>query len=130
MAYTALLDACVLYPAALRDLLMRLAVTDLYRAKWTSDIHDEWMRNLAARRPDIPRERIGRIRELMDSHVRDSIVENYAPLIAGLALPDPKDCHVLAAAIKGRADVIVTFNLKDFPDEALAPYGIEAQHPD
>jgi predicted nucleic acid-binding protein len=130
MAYTALLDACVLYPAMLRDLLMRLALTDLYRAKWTADIHDEWMRSLAADRPDIPRASIENIRDRMDSNVRDALIEHYDPLIATLALPDPADRHVLAAAIVGRADVIVTFNLKDFPDTALAPYGIEVQHPD
>jgi predicted nucleic acid-binding protein len=125
MAYTALLD-----PAPLRDLLLRLAATDLYRAKWTRDIHDEWMRSLAGDRPDIPRERIERIREQMDSHVRDAIVENYAALIPSLTLPDPNDRHVLAAAITGRADLIVTYNLRDFPSDAVARYGLEAQHPD
>ena len=130
MAYTALLDACVLYPNSVRDLLMRLAVTDLYRAKWSADIHAEWMRNLAANRPDIPQARIDRLRDLMDSNVRDAIVDNYAALITSLVLPDPHDRHVLAAAITGRADLIVTYNLKDFPDAALAPFGIEAQHPD
>jgi hypothetical protein len=130
MAYTALLDACVLYPAALRDLLLRLAVTDLYRAKWSEDIHAEWMRNLAANRPDIPRSRIDKLRDLMDSSVRDAIVDNYALLIPSLVLPDPKDCHVLAAGIVGRVDLIVTYNLKDFPAASLDPYGIEVQHPD
>jgi predicted nucleic acid-binding protein len=130
MAFTALLDANVLYSAPLRDLLLRLAVTDLYRAKWSPDIHAEWMSRLAANRPDMPQDRIDRIRDLMDSHVRDAIVEGYSSLISGLALPDPKDRHVLAAAIVGRADLIVTYNLTDFPVERLAPYGIEAQHPD
>lgn len=115
MAYTALLDACVLYPNMLRDLLLRLAVTDLYRAKWSADIHDEWMRSLAANRPDIPPEHITRVRNLMDENVRDALVEDYASLVPGLTLPDPKDRHVLAAAIVGRADVIVTFNLREFP---------------
>ncbi len=130
MAYTALLDACVLYSAPVRDLLLRLALTDIYRAKWSPDIHAEWMRNLAANRRDIPQARIDRLRDLMDSHVRDAIVENYAPLIPSLVLPDPNDRHVLAAAITGRADLIVTFNLTDFPDSTLAPFDIEAQHPD
>lgn len=130
MAYTALLDACVLYPNMLRDLLLRLAVTDLYRAKWSADIHDEWMRSLAANRPDIPPEHITRVRNLMDENVRDALVEDYASLVPGLTLPDPKDRHVLAAAIVGRADVIVTFNLRDFPADTLSPFGIEAQHPD
>jgi predicted nucleic acid-binding protein len=130
MAFTALLDANVLYSAPLRDLLLRLAVTDLFRAKWSADIHAEWMSSLAAARPDIPRVRLDSLRSRMDSHVRDALVEGYAPLIPSLTLPDPGDRHVLAAAIHGRADLIVTYNLKDFPPEALAPYGIEAQHPD
>lgn len=130
MAYTALLDACVLYSAPLRDLLLRLAVTDLYRAKWSADIHSEWMRKLATNRTDIPTARIERLRELMDSGVRDALVENYAHLVPTLVLPDPDDRHVLAAAIVGRADLIVTFNLADFPSAALEPYGVEVQHPD
>lgn len=130
MAYTVLLDACVLYSAPVRDILLRLALTDLYRAKWSADIHAEWMRNLAANRSDISHERIERTRERMDSHVRDAIIENYASLIPTLDLPDPDDRHVLAAAIVGRADLIVTYNLADFPHAAIAPYGIDAQHPD
>jgi len=130
MAYTALLDACVLYSAPLRDLLLRLALTDLYRAKWSADIHAEWMRTLAARRPDISQARIDKLRALMNSNVRDAVIENYSPLVPGLTLPDPNDRHVLAAAIVGRADLIVTYNLKDFPAASLDPYGVEAQHPD
>ncbi len=66
----------------------------------------------------------------MDQATRDSLVLSYEALIPGLSLPDPNDRHVLAAAIVGRCDVIVTRNLQDFPDEALAPFSIEAQHPD
>ena len=130
MACTAFLDACVLYSAPLRDILLRLALRDLCRLKWSPTVHVEWMRSLAASRPDIPRERIERLRELIDSHARDALVENYVRLIPRIELPDPADRHVLAAAIVGRADVIVTFNLADFPAAALAPYGIQAQHPD
>lgn len=130
MAFTALFDACVLYPAPLRDLLLELALKDLFRAKWTAAIHDEWIRNLLQQRPDLKPEQLQRTRELMDSHVRDCLVTDYESLIAGLKLPDPDDRHVLAAAIRARADVIVTYNLDDFPAAALKPYGIEAQHPD
>ena len=63
----------------------------------------------------------------MDEATRDSLVTGYEPLIASLTLPDPDDRHVLAAAIAGRCDVIVTQNLKHFPDAALAPFEIEAQ---
>ncbi len=126
----AVYDACVLYSAPLRDLLMRLAVTDLFRAKWSADIHEEWMRNVLKDRPDLKREQIERTRELMDSHVLDCLVTGYEGLIEGLHLPDKNDRHVLAAAIRSGAQVIVTFNLSDFPSKALKPHGIEAQHPD
>ena len=128
--FTALFDACVLYPAPLRDLLMRVALTDLFRARWSDRIHDEWIGNVLRRRPDLTRDQLQRTRELMNAHVRDSIVTGYEDLIESLHLPDPDDRHVLAAAIRSRASVIVTFNLDDFPDDVLEPRGIEAQHPD
>jgi len=128
--FTALYDACVLYPAPLRDLLMRLALTDLYRARWTDRIHDEWIDALLKRRTDLNRETLERTRALMNSHVRDCLVTGYESLIDALDLPDPSDRHVLAAAIRTRAHVIVTFNLDDFPTDYLAQYGIAAQHPD
>ena len=127
---TALYDPCVLYPAPLRDLLMHLALTDLFRAKWTDDIHEEWMRSVLTTRPDLRREQLERSRDLMNAHVRDCLVAGYEDLIDGLALPDPDDRHVLAAAIRAGVNVIVTFNLKDFPPDALGKYGIEAEHPD
>jgi len=128
--FTALYDACVLYPAPLRDLLMRLALTDMFRARWTNDIHEEWIRSLLANRSDLKREQLERTRSLMDSNVRDCLVAGYDDLIEGLVLPDPNDRHVLAAAIRTRASVIVTFNLSDFPKNCLEQYGLEAQHPD
>ena len=128
--YTALYDACVLYPAPLRDLLMQLALTDLFRARWSDQIHDEWIRNVLRNQPNLSAEQLERTRRLMNSHVRDCLVTGYESLIPELALPDPDDRHVLAAAIRGGADGIVTFNLKDFPQDRLAPYGIQAQHPD
>jgi hypothetical protein len=128
--FTALLDACVLYPSTLRSFLMYLGVTDLFRARWTNDIHNEWMRNVREDYPDITQAQVERIRDLMNTNVRDCLISGYEPLIPALALPDAEDRHVLAAAIKGGADVIVTFNLKHFPEDALKPYGIEAVHPD
>lgn len=128
--FTALYDSCVLYPAPLRDLLMWLALSDLFRARWSNDIHEEWIRNLLEDRPDLTRERLERTRDKMNSNIRDCLVTGYEPLIDGLTLPDPNDRHVLAAAIRASADVIVTFNLKDFPPESVAQFGVEAQHPD
>ncbi len=125
-----LYDACVLYPAPLRDLLMHLALTDLFQAKWSARIHEEWMRNVLANRPDLSRAQLERTRVLMDTHVQDALVENDEALIDTLDLPDPDDRHVLAAAIASQADLILTFNLRDFPTQVLQPYGIQARHPD
>ena len=129
-AYTALLDANVLYPAPIRDILMQLAVTDIFRAKWSADIHEEWIRSLLRDQPHRDRAVLERTRDLMDTAVRDCLVTGYQALIPSLSLPDPDDRHVLAAAIAGRCDVIVTQNLRDFPADTLAVYGIGAQHPD
>jgi PIN domain len=123
-------DACVLYSAPLRDLLVQLATARIFRAKWTELIHDEWTRNLLVKRPDINAERLARLRMLMNENVPDSVVADFEDLIPTLELPDPDDRHVLAAAIIAEAKIIVTFNLEDFPESILASYGIAAQHPD
>ena len=128
--FTAFLDASVLYPAPLRDLLLELAVSDLYRAKWSNTVHDEWINALLRTRADLTREQLERTRDLMNAHARDALVSDFENLIDILVLPDKDDRHVLAAAIKGRADLIVTTNLKDFPADILERWGIEAQHPD
>lgn len=128
--FVAVFDACVLYPAPLRDLLLRLALTNLFRARWTELIHQEWMRSVLRDRPDLAPERLQRTRELMDSAVPDCLVTGHESLIEQLHLPDPDDRHVLAAAIRCQAGVIVTYNLADFPVESIAAHGIEAQHPD
>jgi predicted nucleic acid-binding protein len=109
---------------------MELALTDLFRAKWSSMIHDEWINAVLANRSDLSRADLVRTQELMDMNVRDCLVTNFEDLIPAVQLPDTKDRHVLAAAIRGRADVIVTYNLKDFPDGELNKYGIAPQHPD
>ncbi len=128
--FGAFFDANVLYPSELRNLLMHLAATGLFRAKWSAAVHDEWIGSLLKNRPDLTPEKLARTRMLMDKHATDALVAGYEELIPGLRLPDPGDRHVLAAAICGRADVIVTMNLKDFPASAIGPFGIEAQHPD
>ena len=129
-SFTAVYDACVLYPAPLRDLLMHLAMTDLFQAKWSDMIHDEWTGNLLKNRPDLTAQQLAHTRNMMNSHVPYALVTDFEELIPSLTLPDPNDRHVLAAAIRGQADIIVTKNLKDFPAPVLAQYGIEAQHPD
>lgn len=129
-SFVAVYDACVLYPAPLRDLLMHLALSGLYRARWTARIHDEWVSALLRQRPDLSAEALAWTRAQMDGAVSDCLVNGYESLEAGLTLPDPNDRHVLAAAILCGAGTIVTYNLKDFPDEVLAPHGMAAQHPD
>lgn len=129
MRYTVVFDACVLYPAPLRDFLLRLSMTGLFAAKWTNQIHDEWIRNVLKSRPELE-DKLPRTRELMDKAVPDSLVAGYEPLMENLQLPDTDDRHVLAAAIRSGAQAIITFNLKDFPDSVLNQYGIEAMHPD
>ncbi|WP_435035591.1 PIN domain-containing protein [Pseudomonas neuropathica] len=129
-SFTAVYDACVLYPAPLRDFLMWLALSGRFRARWTKEIHGEWKRNLLKNRIDLTIEQLDRTSELMDQAIPDAWVYDYEDLISGLSLPDLDDRHVLAAAIRCNAGVIVTFNLKDFPEKHLAPFGIEAQHPD
>ena len=128
--FTVVYDACVLYPAPLRDLLMHLALSDLYRARWSDLIHDEWTRNVLANRTDLTQDQLNRTRYLMNAHVRDSLVTEFEYLIPSINLPDPDDRHVAAAAIHSGASLIVTFNLKDFPAEALKRYNLTAQHPD
>jgi len=130
VALVALYDACVLYSAPLRDLLMQLALADLFQARWTDKIRDEWTRSVAINRPDIPPAGLARCRRLMDEHVPDCLITGYEALIPTLMLPDSDDRHVLAAAIHGGAGVLVTFNLVDFPKAVLDSFRIEAIHPD
>ena len=130
MSFDATYDACVLHPAGLRDLLVRLAMTGLFRAHWSDDILDEMVASILARRPDLDKAQLERTRELMCKAVPDSITTGYEDLIGGLDLPDPNDCHVFAAAIRSGSQVIVTENIDDFPQHALETYNIEAQTPD
>lgn len=114
----------------MRDLLIRLGQTGLLRARWTEQILDEMIRSIRRRRPDLDEQRLARTRELMCDAVPNCLVTGYEPLIDGLTLPDPDDRHVLAAAIRCSAQIIVTSNLSDFPADALERFNIEAQSPD
>ncbi|WP_232487593.1 PIN domain-containing protein [Burkholderia ubonensis] len=129
--YTALLDACVLFPIAVADSLMSLATAGLFAAKWTQRIEQEWITNLEELRPELKGRlevrRDGMREATPDWEVNESA---WAPLVGNMKLPAPDDQHVLAAAIAGHADCIVTANLRDFPAEFVSPYGIEVIHPD
>jgi hypothetical protein len=128
--FGAFFDANVLYPSGLRNFLMHLALTGIFRAHWSADVHEEWIRNLLKNRPDLTREKLERTRHLMDKALPDALVTGYEHLVDAIELPDRNDRHVVAASTRCGASVIVTLNLGDFPRQALADYSIEAQHPD
>jgi predicted nucleic acid-binding protein len=130
-SFTVVYDACVLYPASIRDLLIEIARTGLVRVKWTSRIHTEWIDAVIRSRPELDRTRLENAARLMNVAVPDCLVTGFEPLEGALgSLPDADDRHVLAAAIHSSAQEIITFNLRDFPEAVLRPYGIRAVHPD
>ncbi len=126
----AVYDACVLYPFHLRNVLIQCAFDGLVEARWTDEIHNEWIRNLAANTPALPIDRLIATRDRMKAVLPDADVTEYHHLISELRLPDPDDRHVLAAAIAGKAAYIVTWNLKDFSAKDLASHGVTSQSPD
>lgn len=130
--YTAILDANVMYPVSVFDILAQFCIEGLFTAKWSQDIDEEWTRNLLANRPDLNKEHVYKRRDQQRIALPDWEVEKekYQSLIAAINLADINDRHVLAAAIAGHADSIVTFNIKDFPSDILDQYDIEAIHPD
>lgn len=130
MSFVVVYDANVLYPSTLRDLLIRIAQAGLVQARWSEQILDEVFTNLTERRPDLTPDMLARTRSLMVTAVRDCLVNGYEALIPVLDLPDPDDRHVLATAIRARAQVIVTNNRKDFPMEVLRRWDIDRKDAD
>lgn len=130
MAPIALYDACVLFPAPLRDFLLRLGRVGVVQIRWSDTILDECFRSILARRPELSVAALARTRVVMTAAFPSALVEGYEELIPTLHLPDRDDRHVLAAALHSRAAVIVTFNLRDFPAGVLEPLGMAAVHPD
>lgn len=130
--YTAILDANVMYPVNVFDILAQFCIDGLFTAKWSQDIDEEWTRNLLLDRSDLTPEQVLKRRDRQRVAIPDWEVEKekYQSLIEAINLPDMDDRHVLAAAIAGHADSIVTFNVKDFPSHVLDQYDIEATHPD
>lgn len=129
-SFTVVYDANVLYPSMLRDVLIRLANTGIFQARWTDTILDEVFDNLQTNRPDLDPNRLARTRTLMCEAVDDFLVTGHEDLISALHLPDPDDRHVLAAAIRCSAQVIVTENKRDFPESELKKYDVEVQSAD
>lgn len=130
--YPALLDANVLHPAFLRGALLWFATERLFRPCWTTQILDEWRGSLLRRFPDDEgiAGKIDRQRSTMLEQFPEAMIEGHEFLIESLKLPDPNDRHVLAAAIVGRCNGIITCNTRHFPEEVVAPFGIEVVHPD
>lgn len=128
VTFTVVLDTNVIYPIVIRDLLFWFAHYDLYTPKWSAHIFDEW-RSVMHRK--------GVTDEIAEKRIQkaylafpDALVCNYESLISELSLPDEDDCHVLAAAIKADASLIVTNNTKDFPKDVLSKYGLKAKTAD
>lgn len=130
MTPVAVYDADVLYPSALRDLLIRFAIEGLVQARWSERILDEVFRNIAVNRPDLDRDRLQRTRQRMCAAVLDCLVSGFEHLECTIRLPDPGDRHVVAAAIRAGAGIVVTFNLRDFPESDLVLHGVLPMHPD
>jgi len=126
--FTCVLDTNVIYPIDIRDLLFWFAYYELYTPKWSKHIFDEW-KDVMIRKGVSEAEADKRINKAQLAFP-DALVENYESLIDGLQLPDLKDRHVLAAAIQTNANVIVTNNLKDFPENYLASFGLKAKSVD
>ena len=126
--FTCVLDTNVFYPLWVRDLLLWFAYHDLYTPKWSKHIFDEWIEVMV--RKGISKDEALRRTQVVNEAFQDALVENYEPLIDTLTLPDEKDKHVLAAAIKTNANLIVTNNLKDFPEDYLSTFGLSAKGAD
>lgn len=124
------LDACVLYPAALRDFLLLLVEAEVFQGHMTATILDECFRSILRKRPELNAQKLRKTRDAIEDAFGDLLIFDYDALVDGLALPDPDDRHVLAAAIQGSVPIILTFNLRDFPAAVLATHGVVAMHPD
>ncbi len=127
---TVVLDACVLYPAPVRDILLSLANEGLFKPMWSNEIQNEWTRNLLSNRPDLSKEVLQTTVFAMNKAFPDSNVVNFEELINSVNLPDKNDRHVLACAIRSNSSLIITFNLKDFPDPELIKFDLKAKNPD
>ncbi|MGJ5178572.1 PIN domain-containing protein [Bradyrhizobium oligotrophicum] len=126
----AIFDACILYPFHLRNIVVQTAVDRLVEARWTDAIHDEWIRNLAADASAIPIARLQVTRRLMNDALPAATISGYEGHIPDVTLPDPDDRHVVAAAIAAKASLLLTWNLRDFPEREITKFGLRAMTPD
>ena len=123
-------DANVLYASVVRDLLMELGKAGVLTLLWSEEVHEEWTASLLRNRPDLHRSRVMRTRDLIVRALPGAMVTNYERRARKLVLPDPRDRHVLAAAITGEASVLLTFNIAHFPREIADRCGIAVATPD
>ena len=128
MHFPVVLDTCVLYPIVLTDTLLRVVEQQVFRPYWSPDVMTELQRNLGAV-PQVGEDSARRRVDAMNRAFPDATVTGYEALIDGMEC-DPKDRHVLAAAVHSECQVVVTYNLKDFPPEAMSKHQLEAVHPD
>lgn len=122
--FVVILDANVLFPFRSRDILLTCALLGLFRARWTERIIEEWVSNLLRLKPHLA-DSVNEQVQAMHEQFEACFVTGYEGIIEGLELPDKNDRHVLAAAIRCSAQLIVTHNHKDFPAEVLDKFGIE-----
>lgn len=130
------LDACVLYPTQTRDLFMGLALEGQVQLKWSQQVQEEWIRNFLKNNPSrLGLDGVERLKAIPQTMLtalefQEPLVQDYQHLLECIKLPDEHDCHVVAAAFWGGAEAILTFNAKDFPEEALDPWDLRVVDPD
>lgn len=129
MPVSVVLDACVLYPISLRDTLLNLAEAGCFRVLWTEEILAETSRNIVEDTPGLSAEHLDKTFAAMRRAFPEAMVEGYVHLIDSMT-NHPKDRHVLAAAVAASAEMIVTFNTRDFPDSACDQFGVAVLTPD
>jgi hypothetical protein len=125
----AVFDACILYPFHLRNIVVQAATDRLVAARWTDEIHDEWMRNVASAR-DVPMTKLQHLRQFMNETLPAAMVTGYQNHIGAVNLPDPDDRHVVAAGIAAGANLVLTWNLRHFPAQELQKFGLRRETPD
>lgn len=128
--FTGVLDACILRSRLIRGLFVQLAIHEMFEAKWSDDIREEVVHGLAQSLPGLQKRNLLKTWTRMETALPNARVIDYDHLVPRLWLPDPSDRHVLAAAIKANAGVIVTANLKHFPSRVLAAHNIIAVNQD
>jgi predicted nucleic acid-binding protein len=130
MPFIAVLDTNVLFSAPVRDLLLNMADVGLFYPIWSNEILEELTRAISSKKPGVQIDKIRYLIDEMNFAFPDAKTSNHLKLIEELMLPDADDRHVMAAAIHANANIIITFNKKDFPDDYLRKYYIEVFHPD